>query len=252
MGLPLTTESLDSIDESLRSHYVEENGKFRLDLDGYEDPTNLKSALQKERDAAKNAQKALSEMTSKYAGIDADQTRQLLAKLAQDEDARLIAEGKIDEVIEKRVNNMRSSFEDQQRELNSKLESEQNRVKAYKSKAISAEIVKASTQVGVLNTALNDVILRSTGQFDIDANGNVVAIDSSGNVIYDADGQSPLSVTTWVNKLKKDAPHLFVKGTHSTVESGGGGSNLGAPNLKMGDTAAERQAYFKQKYNLPK
>ena len=47
MGLPLTTESLDSIDESLRSHYVEENGKFRLDLDGYEDPTNLKSALQK-------------------------------------------------------------------------------------------------------------------------------------------------------------------------------------------------------------
>ena len=252
MGLPLTIESLDSIDESLRSYYVEDNGKFRLDLDGYEDPTNLKSALQKERDAAKNAQKALSEMTSKYAGIDADQTRQLLAKLAQDEDARLIAEGKIDEVIEKRVNNMRSSFEDQQRELNSKLESEQNRVKAYKSKAISAEIVKASTQVGVLNTALNDVILRSTGQFDIDANGNVVAIDSSGNVIYDADGQSPLSVTTWVNTLKKDAPHLFVKGTHSTVESGGGGNNLGAPNLKMGDTAAERQAYFKQKYNLPK
>jgi len=73
MGLPLTTESLDSIDESLRSHYVEDNGKFRLDLDGYEDPTNLKSALQKERDAAKNAQKALSEMTSEYAGIDAEQ-----------------------------------------------------------------------------------------------------------------------------------------------------------------------------------
>ncbi|EMB4305140.1 hypothetical protein RGP27_003694, partial [Acinetobacter baumannii] len=53
MSLPFIVDSLDAIKEEHRALYVEENGKFRLDLEGYEDPKGLKSALQSERDAAK-------------------------------------------------------------------------------------------------------------------------------------------------------------------------------------------------------
>jgi hypothetical protein len=57
MPMPFQVESIDAVPEAQRSLYKETNGKFVLDVDGYEDPTNLKSALQKEREAAKTATK---------------------------------------------------------------------------------------------------------------------------------------------------------------------------------------------------
>lgn len=53
MALKLTVESLDGLDDSVKSLYKEDNGKFRLDLDGYEDTTGLKA----QRDALLNEKK---------------------------------------------------------------------------------------------------------------------------------------------------------------------------------------------------
>ena len=58
MSLQLIVDKLESIPEALRANYKEVDGKFRLDLDGYEDPAGLKSALEKERLAARVATKA--------------------------------------------------------------------------------------------------------------------------------------------------------------------------------------------------
>lgn len=44
MSLPFIVDSLDQIKEEHRTLYVEENGKFRLDIEGYEDPKGLKTA----------------------------------------------------------------------------------------------------------------------------------------------------------------------------------------------------------------
>lgn len=69
MSLPFIVDSLDAIKEEHRALYVEENGKFRLDLDGYEDPKGLKSALQSERDAAKDAKRKLQELQNQFEGL---------------------------------------------------------------------------------------------------------------------------------------------------------------------------------------
>lgn len=53
MALKVTVESLDGLDDSVKSLYKEDNGKFRLDLDGYEDTTGLKA----QRDALLNEKK---------------------------------------------------------------------------------------------------------------------------------------------------------------------------------------------------
>lgn len=57
MSLPFTVEAIDNIAEEHRSLYKESNGKFVLDVEGYDDPTALKSALQKEREAARTYEK---------------------------------------------------------------------------------------------------------------------------------------------------------------------------------------------------
>lgn len=53
MALKLTVESLDGLDDGVKSLYKEDNGKYRLDLDGYEDTTGLKA----QRDALLNEKK---------------------------------------------------------------------------------------------------------------------------------------------------------------------------------------------------
>jgi len=49
--LKLVVEKLDDVEEASRGLYVEKDGKFVLDVDGIEDTSGLKSALQKERSA---------------------------------------------------------------------------------------------------------------------------------------------------------------------------------------------------------
>ena len=55
MALKMTVDSLTEVSEAQRSLYSEKDGKFHLELENYEDPVGLKSALQKEREAARTA-----------------------------------------------------------------------------------------------------------------------------------------------------------------------------------------------------
>lgn len=57
MALQLVVDDLETVPEPLRANYKEADGKYRLDLEGYEDPAGLKSALEKERKAAREASK---------------------------------------------------------------------------------------------------------------------------------------------------------------------------------------------------
>ena len=58
MPLPAYVDNLDALPEAVRAHYVEtEDGRWRLDAEGVEDVSGLKSALEKER-AERKALKA--------------------------------------------------------------------------------------------------------------------------------------------------------------------------------------------------
>lgn len=62
MPLPATVETLDDLPEPVRAFYLEtENGRWRLDAEGVEDVSGLKSALEKERAQRKTLKAALAE-----------------------------------------------------------------------------------------------------------------------------------------------------------------------------------------------
>lgn len=56
MALKLTLDTLDGVDEAIKPLYVEHEGKFKLAVDGLEDTSGLKSALEKERKARREAE----------------------------------------------------------------------------------------------------------------------------------------------------------------------------------------------------
>jgi hypothetical protein len=58
MSLPFQVDSLDSVPETLRSHYTEQGGTFQLQIDGLPpEPSKLVEALRKERETNKAIKK---------------------------------------------------------------------------------------------------------------------------------------------------------------------------------------------------
>lgn len=218
MALPFEVESLDSIDESARAFYTEtEDKKFRLDLDGYEDPKGLKSALDKERQAARDASKLAKDLQKKYEGIDPDKVKNLLSKLENDEEAKLLADGKIDEVVNRRIEKQRNDYDKQLTEAQKQAEIEAGKAKKFEQRVLDNHIRAAAAKAGIHQHAIEDALFRARTMFHLDDDGNAVQIDQDGQVVFGKDGKSPFSPSEWLDEMKEKAPHWF-----PAANSGGG------------------------------
>lgn len=71
--LNMVLDNLDGVDESLHGLYEERDGKFHLQVDGYEDPAALKRAKDHEKEARKKAEKDLKELREEFEQFRAEQ-----------------------------------------------------------------------------------------------------------------------------------------------------------------------------------
>ena len=84
-ALKLSVDSLDGLDDTVKPLYQQKDGKFVLDVEGIEDTSALKGALQKERKAAETASKMVKRW--EQLGKSPDEIEELLAHQAKiDED----------------------------------------------------------------------------------------------------------------------------------------------------------------------
>lgn len=74
MKLKMTLDNLDGLDESLHQYYVEKDGKFVLDLDGYEEPGALKRAKDHEKKLRQEAEQKVRELTEKMGELEGQVT----------------------------------------------------------------------------------------------------------------------------------------------------------------------------------
>lgn len=97
MKLAYAVESLDAVPEPLRAAYTEKDGKFVLAVDGLEDTSGLKSALEKEREA----RKGLEAQTKRWAGLGKtpDEIAELVKAQQDAETERRRKEGDFDALL---------------------------------------------------------------------------------------------------------------------------------------------------------
>lgn len=240
MAIALLVDSLDSVDESIKNFYTQtDDGKYRLDLDGYEDPKGLKSALEKERQAAKEASKAVKELQEKYKGIDPDKVKSLLSKLENDEEAKLLAEGKIDEVVNKRIEKQRAELERQVKDALTKSEQAELRAKNFEQQVLDNAIRAAAAKAGLHQHAIEDALFRARTMFQLDENGNAIQIDSDGeSVVLGKDGKSPYNPLEWLEEMKEKAPHWYP----ASNSGGGSGGNTGTGSKHNTRTRSQFEA----------
>lgn len=196
----------------------------------------LKTSQQKAMDEAKGAKRELDALRKQWDGLDAEQVRSTLDKLAESDDAKKIADGKIDEVIAAKIEREKKDHERAILALQSQIEERDGKAAALtgrlKSLEIDTEIMQAIQQTkGFIESALPDALARAHNVFDLDDNGKRIARDASGNMLTsDDDPTQPIAPKGWIEKfLRKEAPHMWAGGDGQGLP---GAANNGAGGAK--------------------
>jgi ribosomal protein L14 len=220
MALKFVLDSLEGLDEAQRELYSKHtDGKYYLEVEG----AVAKSKVDEFRENNINLNRQLEELQDKYGNIDVDKYNELLDKAAQDDGKKRIAMDKVDEIVAERTQKMKEEYENQIGQLKDVVSSQSGQLDSL---LIDGAVRQAATEAKVRPGAIEDVILRAKQTFKV-VDGNAVAHDSKGNVVYGKDGSTPLSTTEWLGGLKKNASHLFETSTGGGA--GGGDKNPSQP-----------------------
>ena len=247
MPLQLVVDSLDSVPEALRDQYVEANGKFRLNVDGYEDPAGLKSALQKEREAAKAFEKQVKSWAA--LGKSPEEIQELLAKQQELEDKELVDKKEFDKLFEKRIERLKSDYDKKLADATAAAEQAEKRAQAFQGRVLDDSIRAAAAKAGIHQHAIDDALLRARSIFALGEDGQAVQLGEDGRPVLGKDGKSPFTPLEWLEGMKEKAPHWF-PATASGGGAGEGGHRSGAApaDLSKATTKEERRAVLKARF----
>lgn len=166
----------------------------------------------------------LTQFESQFEGLNIDAVKGLLAKAGQDEETKLLTEGKIDEVFGKRTERLRGDFEKQLAGEKARADKSDAFASKFRDKVLGDSIRAAAIKAGALPEATDDLILRAKGQFSLNEEGEAVAVDKDGQAILGKDGKTPLSPLEWAESLRESAPHLWPRASGTNAPGGGGGN----------------------------
>ncbi|MBD8159227.1 hypothetical protein IFU23_14070 [Pantoea agglomerans] len=182
---------------------------------------------------------------ARFDGIDPDAVKTILQRFSDDEEAKLIAEGKIDDVLNKRTERLRADVDKQIKAANERAEKAEAFTKKFSDRVLGDAIRSAALKTGALPGAADDIILRARGTFTLNDDGEAVAIDGEGNPVLGKDGKTPLSPLEWAESLKETAPHLFPQ----AEGTGAGGHRSGAGGaLKRSEMTSQQKADYIRKH----
>ena len=167
-------------------------------------------------------QKQLKESLTRFDGIDPDAVRNILSKFANDEEAGLIAAGKIDEVLTKRTERMKAGFEKETQTERAAREAAEARSKKFSKRVLDNSIRAEAASAGLHQFAIEDALYRAATLFALDDEGNPTAADG----VFGKDG-GPLTLKEWFSDMKDKAPHWFPSTASGSgaIGNGQGGGN---------------------------
>jgi hypothetical protein len=250
MALQLVVDTLDAIPEALRSEYTEENGKYRLNVDGLEDTSGLKSALDKERKTARELDKKVKRWES--LGKTDDEIKELLA--ANEEAERKRAEGEGD--FNKILGQHRSKWDKEKSDLEAELTAARA---SERSAIIETSVLGALTKAEATAEGLDLLPDRLASRIHLETVEGKRVLK-----IMQADGETPMAgsgkdgLATFDDLVKEATakwPSLFKgSGQRGSGKEPGRGTGGEGKTIARADweklSATDRQAKFKDGFKI--
>lgn len=187
------------------------------------DNSGLKSALEKERKAARDAEAKRKELEARYKDIDPDRYAELQKK-AEEEGT---PEERAAKLAEKAIAQIRKEAEASKKEA----DDARKQRDAFRGRVLDDALRKAAAKAGLHQHAIDDALFRGRAMFTLDENGEAVQLDAEGLPVIGKDGKTPFSPSEWLDGMRENAPHWFPAGA-SGSGSGNKQHNSGAPTGK--------------------
>lgn len=213
------------------------------------------NGLKSNRDTILAEKKALEdkykEVTTQFEGVDPKMVKSLFERIKNDEETKLISEGKIDEVLARRTDGMKKDYDarltaSEQRAAN--FEASEKTLKTKTNDLVIEGLIRqAAIETGILPAAFEDAIYRAKKIFSLDDNFSPVAKDANGAPILGKDAKTQISAKEWLETMKDKAPHWF-PGSNG-AGAGGGVKNANGQNVHV---ITREDARNPQKYQAAK
>lgn len=158
-------DNLDNVPEDEKSNWTEVDGKFQRDVE-IPDVSKLKSALQKERDAAKK----YAEDLAKFKDIDPEK----YAEMVKAHEAGLTDKERYENALKKKdaeIAKVKADGDAKVNDLDEKL----------RKFHLDKEARKAALDAGVIPEDIDDVLLLTAKNRRLDDDGNIIVVDDDGD-----------------------------------------------------------------------
>lgn len=233
----------DIPDEYVGLYKQESDGRWKLQAEGVEDITGLKSALDKERDDRKAAKAALKELSDKIGDVDIEAALVALGEKQKGDLKKMSPEAYEQAVtaeVDKRVSKMRADLETDRDAWKGKAEGLGGKLHAA---LVDTGLSAAATAAGVTAEAASDAMRRGREVFGLSDEGEVIAKDKKGDILYGSDGRTSLTPEEFMKGLRDTASHLFGKNTGGGAGQQQRSGGAGQQNGKLMGAALMRDAH---------
>jgi hypothetical protein len=211
-------ETEAEIPEAVRAFYEESNGKWVLNCEG--------AAPAAKVDEFRRNNVVEKKKLEDFKDIDPTRYAELVEKEKDFENSKADNKEKIDELVAKRVEALKTDYEKKISELNATNEAATKQLTTLQ---IDQAVLTTATELGLRKGADADIIARANGVWKL-VDGKPVAYKDDEQV-FGKDGQ-PITMREWAETLSKSAPHLFEpnQGGGSGGGGNGGGNTDTGPN----------------------
>lgn len=226
MGLKAVVEKIEDIDEGLRSHYVERNGKFELSvelsgIDGiksFTDFSKLNEALRKERNDHKGVRDRLGLLGER-------KVEDVLKELDRIPELEALANGKVDEekieqIVEGRIRAKTGPIERERDQLKAGILERDKKLEEYVVRERTRTIHDAVREAvgksqGFQTSAVEDALVFAERMLEVDESGRVVTRDNVGVT-------PGIEAAVWLTEMQAKKSHWW-----GPTQGGGSGGNRG-------------------------
>lgn len=170
------------------------------------------SGLKTKNEELIGEKRKIQETLKNFDDIDPKAAKEALAFLNDNEDAQMIKDGKISELIDKKTSSLRTEHENIVNELTEKYETTAEKKDRYKSlfegKLLDDSLSKAAIAAKVVPSAIKDILLHGRNIFSVADDGSVEARDADGKILKTEDNKV-LTPTEWMESQKKTSIHWW-------------------------------------------
>lgn len=215
--------------------------EFKAALD--EAVAKATAGLKSNRDEILEEKRSLKEELDKIKSTmaelgDLESLKAMRRRLETDEEAKLIAEGKIDEVLNRRTESMRKDSDARVEAATAKvgeLETAlQGAIATIAELRIGSEIDRAAAKLECAPTALRDVRRAALEVFSVNAETHEIeARNEDGVLRMGPDGKTALSPEAWLSEQKAESPHWWGPSAGGGAGGGDRGGQKGVDAKKL-------------------